>query len=80
MDLKDGILAAETAALEALVDAFAARMKAKLRRKAFDGHRGWADPACVPAIREALRRHADKGDPVDVANFAAMLWNHREPT
>lgn len=29
----------------------------------------------VPMIREALVKHVEKGDPVDVANFAMFLWN-----
>jgi len=26
-------------------------------------------------VRERLLEHVDKGDPVDVANFAAFRWN-----
>ncbi|SFI60630.1 hypothetical protein [Albimonas pacifica] len=67
----------EVAALNAMVDAFAAEMKAKLeaswRRK---GKGGWDSPNWHPdQILAALREHVDKGDPIDVANFAAFLWN-----
>lgn len=64
-------------ALDALVDAFAAEMKRKLRRKALEGRSGWDDPACAEGIRAAMLEHAHRGpgQEVDVANLAAMLWN-----
>ncbi len=64
-------------ALDALVDAFAAEMKKKLRRKALEGRSGWDDPACAEGIRAAMLEHAQRGhgQEVDVANLAAMLWN-----
>jgi hypothetical protein len=70
-------LGAEAAALDALVDAFAAAMKAKLQRQRWRGWRGWDDPANRNVIRARLAEHLMKpGDQwVDVANFAAMLWN-----
>jgi hypothetical protein len=64
-------------ALDALVDKFAAEMKRKLRRAAIEkGRSGWDDPAWHPgSIKSALLAHVEKGDPVDVANFAAFWWN-----
>lgn len=63
--------------LDALVDKFAAAMKSKLRRAATEkGRGGWDDPAwSIDEIKAALLAHVDKGDPVDVANFAAFWWN-----
>ena len=80
----------EITALNALVDAFATRMKEKLRDKAERGRSGWDDENWKPEeIRRALLEHvglsdeelevaADIFDPVDVANFAAFYWNRRE--
>lgn len=72
--------AAEEQALEALVDAFAAEMKAKLKAKADEGWRGWDDPQYKGNIERFLLDHAQRGlddsrQYVDVANLAAMLWN-----
>lgn len=68
---------AELEALDALVDAFALAMKRKLRRAALDkGRSGWDDPSwSFDAMRSSLFSHLCKGDPIDVANFAAFLWN-----
>ena len=68
---------AEFKALDALVDAFAKAMKKKLRHAAMaKGKGGWDDPLwSVPAVKGALIAHIEKGDPVDVANFAAFWWN-----
>lgn len=68
---------AEMQALDALVDAFAAEMKKKLRRKALEGYSGWDDPAYAEGMRAAMLEHALRGpgQEVDVANLAAMLWN-----
>ncbi len=75
----------ELASLDALVDAFAEEMKAKLREKAQGGYTGWDDPDWAVSERpldpedetvwQALHEHVGKGDPVDIANFAAFIWN-----
>lgn len=64
-------------ALDALVNAFAAEMKKKLRRKALEGRSGWDDPQYADGIRTAMIEHAQRGpgQEIDVANLAAMLWN-----
>jgi hypothetical protein len=58
------------------VDRFAAAMKAKLAQKRAEGRGGWDDPEQCPVERlaELLHEHVSKGDPIDVANFAMMLW------
>lgn len=68
---------AEFKALDFLVDSFANEMKRKLRRAAIEkGRSGWDDPAwSLDDIKAALLAHVEKGDAVDVANFAAFLWN-----
>lgn len=66
----------EPAALNALVDAFSEAMKAKLKEKLKTGRGGWDDERWTPEmIMKALKEHVDKGDPVDIANFCAFLWN-----
>lgn len=78
---------AEVAALDALVDAFAAEMKKKLRKQLAKGYCGWDDD--TPDVKRNLHlglsvhvaRHLrGEGDQsVDIANFAAMLWNQAQP-
>lgn len=67
---------------DALVDAFAAAMKAKLNvaDEKYGWCDGWKNPDSVPALRRELRRHLGKGDPVDVANYCAFLWFHSAST
>jgi hypothetical protein len=68
-------------ALDALVAAFASDIVRKLTRKALEGKSGWDDPDwTTEQIEQALRDHVDKGDPVDVANFAMFLWNRQPHT
>lgn len=67
---------AELKALDALVDDFADAMKKKLLKKMMDDKAGWDDPQWPRAnILQQLRLHVDRGDMVDVANFAAFAWN-----
>lgn len=77
-------ITASAQALHAMVDAFAAEMKKKLTRKLVEGYVGWDEPEkeefSSDKLRLALREHCNRGDPVDVANFAAMLWNRWETT
>jgi hypothetical protein len=55
------------------VDAFAAAMKAKLKRAREEkGRGGWQDMSATE-LSAMLREHVEKGDPVDVANLAMML-------
>ena len=63
-------------ALDSLVDAFATEMKKKMRKKFTAGQTGWDNPAWkADDIRTQLSEHVTRGDPVDVANFAAFWWN-----
>lgn len=57
------------------VDRFAVAMKAKLAAKRGEGRGGWDNPdECkVEYLAQLLCDHVQKGDPVDVANFAMML-------
>jgi len=64
------------------VDAFAARMKAKLAAARARGQSGWDDPAqcSVETLQTMLYDHLAKGDPVDVANFCMMLGHYGATT
>ena len=58
------------------VDLFAAAMKLKLAEARAAGRGGWDDPArcSIADLCRDLRVHTHKGDPVDVANYAMMIW------
>lgn len=62
------------------VDRFAAAMKAKLAEKRAEGYGGWNDAdKCPPGrLAQLLHDHLAKGDPLDIGNFAMMLWNRGE--
>ncbi|MFG1429404.1 hypothetical protein [Roseixanthobacter glucoisosaccharinicivorans] len=62
------------------VDTFAAEMKDKLEKKRKAGYWGWNDiDRCTNAhLSMLLREHIEKGDPVDVANFAMMIHQRGE--
>lgn len=64
------------------VDKFAAAMKEKMAKQRAKGYGGWEDPqACPPALlQKMLIDHIIKGDPVDVGNFAMMLFARGEST
>lgn len=65
-----------------MVDRFAEALKAKLR--ASEEKHGWNDGWRIPdwqgGCQDGLLEHVDKGDPLDVAAFAAFCWHHGWPT
>lgn len=67
---------------DAAVDLFAAAMKKKMAESRAKGRDGWYDPEQCPAerLQRMLVDHLAKGDPVDVGNFAMMLFNRDLPT
>ncbi len=56
------------------VDLFSKAMKLKMLKKANQGWKGWDDKDFLPIAKERLKEHLEKGDMVDVANFAMMVW------
>lgn len=73
-------------AIETAVDAFADKMKAKMREKALrDMKTGWDKPEDWPdeGLQIQLEEHVDKGfthdNMIDVANYCMMLWNRQQP-
>lgn len=67
---------------DAAVDRFASAMKAKMAASRAKGRGGWDDKrACVEGnLQRMLIEHIAKGEPVDVGNFAMMLFNRGEQT
>lgn len=64
----------------ALVERFSAALAAKLRKAEIKYGYGatWAEPGWMDDCRKRLVEHLHKGDPLDVAAFAAFLWHHGE--
>jgi hypothetical protein len=77
------------------VDRFRTAMSNKLAKKRDEGRGGWnQEPytvqpdrgdvvrryGCTVAyLNKLLREHIDKGDMVDIANLAMMIWNRENP-
>lgn len=55
-------------------------MELKLSQKRSEGHGGWHDPLrCdISELKEMLLNHIDKGDWVDILNFAGMIYVRTE--
>ena len=69
----------EVARLNEAVDEFAGAMKAKLAQKAHEGWTGWDQPESGIKIWNAMLAQGAavplaKGQEVDIANLAMMLW------
>ena len=59
---------------------FAAVMQAKMKHaREVKGQREWDDPdtCSIEDLQQMLLHHVEKGDPVDIANFAMMIWNRQ---
>lgn len=65
---------------DAAVDRFAAAMKEKLAAARAKGRGGWQDnePGMQQRLSNMLRARVEKGDPLDVANFAMFLHQRSE--
>lgn len=63
------------------VDRFSTAMRRKLTQKRKEGRGGWQFPDECPIedLRTMLKEHIAKGDSVDIANFAMMIWNREYP-
>lgn len=61
------------------VQRFAQAMKTKMALKRDEGRGGWQQ--CAPdELWRMLQDHVQKGDPVDIANFAMMIWHVQKRT
>lgn len=57
------------------IDTFANAMRDKMALGCAKGRDGWR--TCpVDVLWQMLREHVEKGDPVDIANFAMMIHHH----
>ena len=65
---------------EAMLRGFSAALRRKFLAKKADGKGGWSEKYWMSECREQLVAHVIKGDPRDVALFAAFLWYHGERT
>ncbi len=65
-----------------LVASFAEALAAKLREseKKYGYNNAWKARGWFDSCRTQLLSHLYKGDPRDVAAYAAFLWHHKEPT
>jgi hypothetical protein len=61
------------------VEIFARAMKDKMAISRDKGRRGWQN-CSMSDLWAMLREHVEKGDPVDIANIAMMLWHNSNPT
>lgn len=68
-------LNAERLADMAAVSEFSDAMNKKLVASAGKGRRGWRD-CHVDVLWQMLRDHIEKGDPVDIGNFAMMIYHN----
>lgn len=82
MVVNSGAASTESHPDDIAIDVFAAAMKAKMAKGRADGRHGWHNKnECAEIrLRVMLRQHVSKGDPVDVGNFAMMLFNRGERT
>lgn len=63
----------------ALVDKVAEKMREKLNKKRKEGYGGWHTSHVSNAeLKARLIAHIDKGDMIDVMNFAAMIYMRKE--
>jgi len=63
-----------------LINRFARAMiqKMELAEEKYGHGDSWADGNWMEECRAELRKHLDKGDPLDVALYCAFLWHHGE--
>jgi len=59
------------------VSNMAQAMRKKLKQKRLEGYSGWhdSDQCTVKRLKLMLHSHLKRGDMVDVANFAMMIYN-----
>lgn len=67
---------------DAAIDKFALAMKQKMQKKRNEGRSKWDNKKEIPALQLQclLFESTQKGDPIDVANYAMMLWHRDELT
>lgn len=65
-----------------LVSRFSAALLEKLRaaEEKYGWNNGWLDPNWEADCQRQLAEHLAKGDPRDVAAYAAFCWHHGWPT
>ena len=66
---------AEQLALAQLLSSFTDAMASKVMQKVEKGYVGWDQPQIASVLEQKLTENLQKGDMIDVANLAMMLWN-----
>lgn len=76
-EMARAIIDAERIVDQCAVRDFAVAMNDKLEQKRAEGRGGWHDPkrCTISELRKMLAEHVEKGDMVDIANFAMMIWS-----
>lgn len=75
-DRQDAQYFNEQRALNMLIIDGCAEVRAKLEAKHAAGARGWDDPQwSINQIKNAIKVHLHKGDPIDVIALALFWWN-----
>ena len=64
--------------LHELAMRFAEALSSKLRRaeEKYNWRGAWKNPDWQSDLAKQIRRHVDKGDPLDVAAYCAFAWHH----
>jgi hypothetical protein len=57
------------------IQQFAVAMSEKMSLSRLNGRDGW-QTCSITELLKMLRNHVHKGDPVDIANIAMMIWYH----
>lgn len=57
-----------------LVSLSSQAMEDKLCLKRIQGYQGWHNQCCNEELLESLKEHIEKGDMIDVMNYAAMIY------
>lgn len=57
---------------------FSCAMLEKLHDKRYEGRGGWHNDCNISDLKRMLKEHIKKGDMIDIANFAMMIWNREQ--
>lgn len=76
--IPDGLAQASARLVRDFAQALATKLRAAEEKYGYRD--GWLDDGWETECRQHLREHMAKGDPRDVAIYAAFMWQHRWST
>lgn len=78
LDIQKRVFSKNQDPLDTLVRGFAAALFKKLKaaEEKYGYKNDWARPDWADICREHMHEHLEKGDPLDVAAYAAFCWHH----